>query len=74
MESPYRTAEEVAPYIRRSLRSVHELTRTNQIPHRRFGRRCLFTFDEIDAWLAGGELETIRPRGGGRIVRVRKAA
>lgn len=68
------TTEEAAQLLRRSVRSIHELTRTCAIPHRRFGRRALFIESELRAWLDGAELETVIPRGGGRVVRVKRAA
>ena len=41
---PYLLVEDVAERLRCSTRTVHELTRTNAIPHRRLpgSRRCLF--------------------------------
>lgn len=65
----YLTTEETAQLLRRSARTIHELTRMAAIPHRRFGRRCLFLPAEIDAWLAGAPLEAIPLPGGGRCVR-----
>ena len=65
--SPYLLVEDVARRLRCSTRTIHELTRTNSIPHRRLpgSRRCLFRADELEAWENGATLE-IRglPRGG----------
>jgi excisionase family DNA binding protein len=69
----YLVVEEVAEQLRCSPRTIHELTRTRAIPHRRLPRtrRCLFDREELAAWLStGGELETIELRDGGRIVRI----
>jgi excisionase family DNA binding protein len=65
------TTEETAKLLRSSIRTVHELTRTRAIPHRRFGRRCLFVESELRAWLDGAELEVVDLAGGGRCVRPR---
>ena len=67
-------ASEVATLLRCSLRTVHELTRSRTIPHRRLAgiRRCLFLEHELQLWLDGAALETIELAGGGRIVRVSK--
>jgi excisionase family DNA binding protein len=65
--SPYLLVEDVARRLRCSRRTVHELTRTNAIPHRRLpgSRRCLFRPDELDAWENGSRLVvTTLPRGG----------
>ena len=62
---------EVAARLRCSLRTVHELTRLNRIPHRRLAgsRRCLFRTDELEAWENGARLEIRVLPEGGRIVR-----
>jgi excisionase family DNA binding protein len=65
--SPYLLVEDVAERLHCSTRTVHELTRTNSIPHRRLpgSRRCLFRVDELEAWENGAPLEvTALPRGG----------
>jgi excisionase family DNA binding protein len=69
--SPYLLVEEVAQRLRCSIRSVHELTRTLAIPHRRLpgSRRCLFRLDELEAWEAGAGLEVVLTGRGGRVVR-----
>jgi excisionase family DNA binding protein len=69
--SPYLLVEDVAVRLRCSRRTVHELTRTGAIPHRRLpgGRRCLFRPDELDAWEDGAPLEVIETPRGGRVVR-----
>ena len=65
----YLTTEEAADLLRVSVRTIHSLTASHRIPHRRFGRRCLFVPQELEAFLDGAELETVRFRGGGRCVR-----
>jgi excisionase family DNA binding protein len=69
--SPYLLVEDVARRLRCSRRTVHELTRTCSIPHRRLpgGRRCLFREDELEAWEGGALLEVIETPRGGRVVR-----
>jgi excisionase family DNA binding protein len=69
--SPYLLVEDVARRLRCSRRTVHELTRTCAIPHRRLpgGRRCLFREDELEAWEGGAPLEVIETARGGRVVR-----
>lgn len=65
----YLTVAEAADLTRRSVRSVHELTRSNRIPFRRPAGtlRCLFVEDERRAWLDGAPLEVIEPgRSSGR--------
>lgn len=71
--SPYLLVEDVAQRLRCSCRTIHELTRTCAIPHRRLpgGRRCLFREDELEAWEAGAPLEVIETDRGGRVVRPR---
>ncbi len=73
--SPYLLVEDVAARLRCSRRTVHELTRTNAIPHRRLpgGRRCLFREDELDAWEDGAPLEVVELARGGRVVRPKTA-
>ena len=64
-------AEEVASRLRCSLRTVHELTRTRGIPHRKLAgsRRCLFLVEELQAWESGTDLEVQELPRGGRVVR-----
>jgi len=72
--SPYLLVEDVAERLRCSTRTVHELTRTSAIPHRRLpgSRRCLFRREELEAWEDGSPLEvTALPRGG-RVVAPRR--
>jgi excisionase family DNA binding protein len=71
MNGTYMTVEEAAAALRVSQRTIHELTRTARIPHRRPSgtRRCLLLRDELDAWLAGTPLEVTELPGGGRVVR-----
>jgi len=74
--SPYILVEEVAKRLHVTPRTVHELTRTAAIPHRRLpgARRCLFREDELTAWENGAALEHVTQPRGGRIVRVRVTA
>ena len=69
--APFLTAEEVAIRLRCSLRTVHELTRTRRIPHRKLpgSRRCLFRIEELQAWEAGADLDVRELPRGGRVVR-----
>ena len=69
--SPYLLVEDVAERLRCSVRSVHELTRTRAIPHRRLpgSRRCLFLEGELERWEAGAGLEVVETPQGGRVVR-----
>ena len=62
---------EVAVILRCSIRTVHELTRRNAIPHRKMpgSRRCIFVESEVNRWLGGETLEAIALENGGRIVR-----
>jgi excisionase family DNA binding protein len=73
--SPYLLVEDVASRLRCSRRTVHELTRTCAIPHRRLpgGRRCLFREDELEAWEEGAQLEVVELARGGRVVRPKAA-
>jgi excisionase family DNA binding protein len=69
--SPYLLVEDVAERLHCSKRSVHELTRRREIPHRRLpaSRRCLFLLEELEAWEAGAPLEVLELPRGGRVVR-----
>jgi excisionase family DNA binding protein len=69
--SPYLTVEEVAARLRCSTRTVRDLARLRQIPHRRLpgGRRLLFLVHELEPWEAGAELETVELPRGGRLVK-----
>lgn len=69
--SPYLLAEDVVERLRASLRTVHELARLREIPHRRLPgtRRLLFLETELEAWEAGAELEVVELPRGGRVVR-----
>jgi excisionase family DNA binding protein len=71
--SPYLLVEDVAERLRCSRRTIHELTRTSSIPHRRLpgSRRCLFREDELAAWEDGAPLEVIEVSKSGRVVRPR---
>jgi len=67
----YLVVEDVAERLRCSIRSIHELTRSMAIPHRRMPgmRRCLFRADELEAWENGSPLKVIpMPRGGRAVV------
>ena len=70
MSSPYVTVEVVAERLHCSVRTVHELTRTFAIPHRRLPgtRRVLFTIGELEQWESGAALELRQLPRGGRIV------
>ena len=70
MASPYLVVEDVAERLRCSSRSVHELARLRQIPHRRLpgARRLLFLESELQRWEAGAQLEVKELPRGGRIV------
>jgi excisionase family DNA binding protein len=64
--------EDVAELLGFSVRTVHELTRKRSIPCRRIPgtRRVLFLEEELLAWVeAGGELEELKGRAGGFVVR-----
>jgi excisionase family DNA binding protein len=65
------TVADIATLLHCSPRTIHELTRTCRIPHRRIGgtRRCLFVLDEVDAWVDGAELYVSETPRGGRVVR-----
>jgi excisionase family DNA binding protein len=67
---PYLLVEEVAKRLRCSTRTIHELTRTNAIPHRRLAgsRRCLFRVEELEAWENGSSLQVRDLPRGGRLV------
>jgi Helix-turn-helix domain len=71
--SPYVLVEDVAARLHCSRRTVHELTRTCAIPHRRLpgSRRCLFLIEELRRWEEGATLEIQELARGGRVVRVR---
>lgn len=68
--SPYLLVEDVAKRLHCSRRTVHELTRTSSIPHRRLPgtRRCLFRPDELEAWENGSPLQVTKLPHGGRLV------
>jgi excisionase family DNA binding protein len=66
----YLVTSEVAERLRCSIRTIHELTHTSTIPHRRLPgtRRCLFRLDELEAWENGTLDVTELPRGGRLVV------
>jgi excisionase family DNA binding protein len=70
MSSPFLITTEVADRLRCSTRTVHELTRSGRIPHRRVpgSRRCLFRVEELEAWETGAALLVVEPETGGRVV------
>jgi excisionase family DNA binding protein len=72
----YLQVEDVAERLRCSTRTIHELTRTSAIPHRRLPgtRRCLFREEELEAWENGSPLEATELPRGGRLVLPRPAA
>lgn len=72
----YLTTKECAERLRTSERSIHGLTSARAIPHRKLRgqRRLLFLDSELDAWLAGSDLETIEKQDGSVIVRPVTAA
>jgi excisionase family DNA binding protein len=72
----YLLVEDVAERLHCSTRTVHELTRTNAIPHRRppGTRRCLFREEELEAWESGSPLEVTELPHGGRLVVPRRSA
>lgn len=72
MSIGYLTVDEAAEALRVSRRTIHELTRSGRIPHRRpsGARRCLLRRDELEEWLDGAPLEVSELPGGGRVVRV----
>lgn len=67
------TTEEAARLLRRSVRALHERTRTRAVPFRRAPgtRRCLFVRSELEAWLGGAPLEVVELHDGGIVVRPR---
>jgi excisionase family DNA binding protein len=72
--SHYLLVEDVAERLHCSRRTIHELTRTGSIPHRRLPgtRRCLFRPDELEAWENGARLDAVELPGGGRLVTPRR--
>lgn len=74
--SAYLLVEDVAERFHCSTRTVHELTRTNAIPHRRLPgtRRCLFREEELEEWENGSPLEVTELPHGGRLVVPRRSA
>lgn len=70
-QTQYLNAKGAAAYLVLSPRSLHELTRTKAVPHRRFPNRrsYLFSPEDLDAYVAGAPLETVALPDGGLIVR-----
>lgn len=69
--SPYVLVEDVAARLYRCKRTIHELARNNEIPHRKLpgSRRLLFLPAELELWENGCELEVVELPRGGRVVR-----
>jgi excisionase family DNA binding protein len=69
--SPFLLAVEVAERLRCSLRTIHELSRLGEIPHRKLpgSRRLLFLEAELIRWEGGARLEVVDLPRGGRVVR-----
>lgn len=67
----YLRHDEAAERLRMSPRTLHELARRREVPHRRPAgtRRLLYRESELMAWVDGAELETIETPAGGRVVR-----
>lgn len=63
------TSKEAAEYLRCSVKAIQSRTTNGTIPHRKFGRACLFDEAELRAYLDGCALERITTVSGGRIVR-----
>lgn len=69
--TPFLFVQDVMVRLDCSERTVHELTRTLAIPHRKLpgAKRLLFLLSELEAWEDGAELEVIQRARGGRVVR-----
>lgn len=67
--------EDVAALLHLSPKTVQEKAVRGLIPNRRMPgtRRCLFPRGDVEAWLAGAELETLKLAHDGRIVRPKAA-
>jgi excisionase family DNA binding protein len=74
--SPYLLVGQVAALLGCSVRTVHELARLRQLPHRRPPgcRRLLFLEDELREWLDGAELDVKELRHNGRAVRPKRSS
>ena len=68
--SPFLTVDAVARRLHVSTRTIHEMTRTNSIPHFKLPgrRRCLFRAEDLEQWEQGSELAVVETSGGGRFV------
>jgi hypothetical protein len=75
-ETSFLLVKDVALRLRRSARTIHELTRLEAIPHRKRPgiRRCLFLPDELRAWEDGRPLEVRHLRRGDRVACLRSPA
>jgi excisionase family DNA binding protein len=71
---PFMTAQEAAAIVGVAVCTIQEWARTGRVPSFKPAgcRRLLFRRSELDAWAAGGELETRILAAGGRKVSVRK--
>lgn len=61
---------EAAELLHISTRSLERHVASHSIPHRRLGRRVLFSRSALEAWAAGGDLrgegEAVEAQSGGR--------
>jgi len=74
--SPYLLTPEAAAFLGVSVRTLHEWTRLQRVPHRKppGGRRCLYLEAELRAWLDGAPLEHRQlPRGGRAVIPIARA-
>ncbi len=53
------TTEEVAAYLRRSVRSIQDLCRSGRMPYIKVGGQYRFRLSDIDTWL---EDNTVQPQ------------
>jgi Helix-turn-helix domain len=69
----YLVSAEVADQLHWSVRKVQDMSRRGLIPYVRIGgtRPYLHDPDQLDAWLAGAELEIVDLPRGGRLVRAK---
>jgi excisionase family DNA binding protein len=54
MQKRFKTAVEVAPWLRTTTARIYELARQNKLPHIRVGRKVLFEEGALDAWANRG--------------------
>lgn len=70
--SPFLKIEAVAERYGLSLRSIGEMTRRCEIPHRKLSggsSPCLYLPAELEAWENGAEMIVTHKPNGGRVVR-----